>query len=177
MTVKTKKTEPALPLTFADVARKKMRERLTEYRAFVERAVAGEQLTEDDTVRVYDILTSLGLAPLTFERDVQGAKEYARQQAKWSDYQAQEPVLRQRGKQVAEEIKTLTEQLNGLKAEAHRIEVVSAHKAAGALQRVNELKTFHPHVLLPIDEAVEIRARALKLDAMTEDHAMAGRAS
>jgi len=50
-------------------------------------------------------------------------------------------------------------------------------KAAGAGQRVNELKALHPHVLLELDAAVDIRAKALKLDVPPPEPANAGRLS
>ncbi len=167
MTTKTRKTTspPEPPPTFGDIARKKIRQRLTEYRALVERAVAGEQLTEEDMVNAYDILTSVGLAPYAFERDVLGVREHGRQEAKWREYEAAEPDLRIGGKLVAGEIAELTKRLNELKSEAHKIETTAAFKAAGAAQRVNELKSLHPHVLLPLDAAVDVRAKALKVDA------------
>ena len=176
MKTKTKNTDTtsAAPPTFGEIARKKLRKRLTEYRGLVERAVAGEQLTEEDMVTAYDILTSVGLAPYAFERDVQGVREHARNLARWEEYSAAEPAMRARGKQLAEEIATLTKRLNELKAEAHRIDTTASLKATGALQRVNELKTLHPHVLLPMDSAVEVRAKALKLDMPTLEPAVAG---
>lgn len=176
MKTKTKNTDTTstAPPTFGEIARKKLRKRLTEYRGLVERAVAGEQLTEEDMVAAYDILTSVGLAPYAFERDVQGVREHARNLARWEEYSAAEPALRARGKQLNEEIATLTKRLNELKTEAHRIDTTASLKATGALQRVNELKTLHPHVLLPMDSAVEVRAKALKLDSPTLEPAAAG---
>lgn len=172
---KTKKTgEDSPPPTFADIARKKLRKRLTEYRAVVDRMVAGEQLTEADMVNAYDILTGMGLPPYTFERDVQGVREHDRNLSKWNACQQREPADRERGRQIVEEITTLTKRLNELKTEAHRLSVSGSMKAAGYLQRVNELKTLHPHVLLPVDEAVDVRAAALKLDAPPAELASMG---
>jgi len=178
MTVKTKTPAEATPLlSYAEVARKRLRQRLTEYRAIVEQAVAGKQLTEDQLGNVYDILSGIGLAPYTFERDVEGVKKHAQSLAKWHEYQQREPADRERQRVVGDEIKTLTEQLNGLKAEAHRLSMSLPLKAAGAGQRVNELKALHPHVLLDLDDAVDVRAKALKLDVPPPEAANAGRLS
>ena len=178
MTVKTKApAEATPPPSYAAVARKRLRQRLTEYRAFVEQAVAGKQLTEDQLGNAYDILSGIGLAPYAFERDVEGVKQHARSLAKWHEYQQREPADRERQRVVGEEIKTLTERLNGLKAEAHRLSMSLPLKAAGAGQRVNELLSLHPHVLLDLDAAVDVRAKALKLDVPPPEPANAGRLS
>lgn len=167
-------TLPDTPPTFADIAKKKLRKRLTEYRALVERAVEGEQLREEDLVNAFDCLTSMGIPPYAFDRDVAGVKDHARNLQRWTEWQEREPADRERGRQVAEEIATLTKRLNELKTEAHRLSVGVGMRAASCLQRVNELKALHPHVLLPIDEAVEVRAKALRLDAPLLEPAAAG---
>lgn len=178
MSVKTKTpAETTTPPSYAAVARKRLRQRLTEYRSLVEQAVAGQQLTEDQLGKVYDILSGIGLAPYTFERDVEGVKQHARNLAKWQEYRQREPADRERQQLVAEEIKTLTEQLNALRAEAHRLSMSLPLKAAGAGQRVNELMALHPHVLLDLDAAVDVRAKALKLDVPPPEAANAGRLS
>jgi hypothetical protein len=175
MTVKTRKaTEPTPPPTFADIARKRISQHLTAYRGFVERAVAGEQLNEDDMMGVYDALERLHLPTFTFERDVQGVKDHARCAGKAADAQAREPEQRQRGRQVTEEIAKLTKQLNELRAEAHRLSVGGPLKLTAYLQRLNELKSLHPHVLLPLDKAVELRASALKVDVPPPEPANPG---
>jgi hypothetical protein len=175
MTVKTRRAaEPTPPPTFADIARKRISQHLTAYRGFVERAAAGEQLNEDDMMGVFDALEKLQLPTFTFERDVMGVKDHARSAAKAADAEARGPEQRQRGRQVAEDITNLTKQLNELKAEAHRLSVGGPLKLAAYLQRVNELKTLHPHVLLPLDKAVEVRASALKVDVPPPEPANPG---
>jgi len=173
---RTKKGEPVAPLTFADIARKRIHQQLTAYRAVVEKAVAGEQLTEGDMASVFDCLEKLQLPTYTFERDVQGSKDHARNAAKAADAEAREPELRERGRQIADEIATLTKRLNELKAESHRISVSGTMKVVGYIQRLNELKALHPHVLLPLEAAVEVRAKAMKVDTPSPEPAFAGRA-
>ena len=178
MTVKTKTpAEPTPLLSYAAVARKRLRQRLTDYRSLVEAAVAGKQLTEDQLGNIYDILSGIGLPSFAFERDVEGVKQHARSLAKWTEYQQRELTDRERQRVVGGEIKALTEQLNSLKAEAHRLSTSLPLKAAGACQRVNELKALHPQVLLDLDDAVDVRAQALKLDVPSPEAANAGRLS
>jgi hypothetical protein len=175
MTLKTRKAaEPSPPPTFGDIARKRIRQHLSSYRGFVERAVAGEQLNEEDMTAVYDALEKLHLPTFTFERDVRGVKDHARSAGKAADAEAREPEQRQRGRQVTEDIAKLTKQLNELKAEAHRLSVGGPLKLAAYMQRVNELKSLHPHVLLPLDKAVEVRASAMNVDAPPPEPASPG---
>lgn len=163
------KSEDTTPPTFADVARKRIRAALTVYRSLVEKAVAGQQLGEEDMVSVYDSLERLKLAPFTFERDQAGIREHARNVEKWNAAVEREPAERERGRQVSEEITTLTKRLNELKAEAHRLSTSGPLKQAGYLQRVNQLVNDHPHVLIDLDKAVEVRAQAMRVDAPTPE--------
>ena len=149
------------PVTFEEIARKKLRERIEAYRGFVQRHAAGELLDETEMTQAAELLDHLGLPQYAFERDAKALINHARSLAKWEAYVANEPQMRERGKALTVEIKALAEKLNAAKAEVHRIELGSGMKAAAYGQTVNELRVNHPHVLADLDTAVQLRIEEL----------------
>jgi AcrR family transcriptional regulator len=158
----TKQPEPAAePVTLEQIATKRLRERIEAYRALVARHAAGEMLTVDDMERVAELLEQIGLPDYAFTRDADAINRHAKAHGKWTDFVADEPRQRERGKEVMAEIKAASERLAALKAEAHRIEIVTGSKITAYHTSMIQLAAEHPHVLGSIDEAVRLRGEAL----------------
>jgi len=158
----SKQPEPAAePVTLEQIAAKRLRERIEEYRGFVRRHAAGEVLDVAAMERVGELLEQIGLPEYAFARDAEAINRHALAQSKWQAFVADEPRQRERGKQVAAEIKAANEHLATLKAEAHRIEIVTGSKVVAYRTSMVQLATEHPHVLADINEAVRLRTEAL----------------
>jgi hypothetical protein len=126
----TKQPEPpAEPVTLEQIAAKRLRERIEEYRVLVARHAAGEVLTAEDMERVAELLEQIALPDYAFERDADAINRFAKTHAKWVAFTKDEPALRERAKQLVVEIKAATEKLTALRAEAHRVEMTTASKA------------------------------------------------
>jgi hypothetical protein len=157
---------PAIP-TYSEIIRKRIRADVTSYRSLVSRAASGEQLSESELIEAYETLGRIGYPPGQFEADLSAIRDHAKYKARWAEYLAKEPEERERARAVDREIDELKKQLDTLKAEAHRLSFGSGLKAAANLQRCNELATAHNHVLAEdVDQVVEMRARALRVDAV-----------
>jgi len=158
----SKQPEPAAePVTLEQIAAKRLRERIEEYRGFVRRHAAGEVLDVAAMERVGELLEQIGLPDYAFARDAEATNRYAKAHAKWAAFTNEEPALRERAKQLSVEIKEATAKLAALKAEAHRVEMSTASKAASYLTSANQLKAEHPHVLADLATAVKLRGEAL----------------
>jgi hypothetical protein len=151
----------APPVTFAEISRERLTKRVSEYRDFVNRRASGETLDHEQTEQLLDVMEALGLPEFAFERDAAATVSFRKTTAKWEAFVADEPKLRERGRELMGEIKTATERLNVLRTEAHRIEVVTGSKAAGYRTALNQMTNDHPHILLPIEDAVRLRSEAL----------------
>ena len=157
---------PPVP-SYGEIIRKRIRTDLTSYRSVVSRAAAGEQLSENEIVSAYETLGRLGYPPGQFEQDLAAVRDHAKHKARWSEFLAREPEERARHRQVEQELEELKNRINGLRAEAHRLSFGSGFKAAANLQRANELAATHGHVLADdLEQTVELRARALRVDAV-----------
>ena len=149
------------PVTFEEIANKRLRERLESYRAFVKRHAAGEVLKPNEMEVVAELLEQIGLPDYAFARDAEALNRYSKTASKWSAFVADEPAMRERGKALVAEIKEATERLNALRAEAHRIEIIGSGKAASYATSMNQLAAEHPHVLADIEVAVRLRSEEL----------------
>lgn len=157
--------EPPTVPSYSEVIRKRIRADLTAYRAMVARVVGGEQLGEDEILTAYETLHRLGFNPGQLEADVSAIGEHKRNREKWEAAVAREPAERARGKEIAAEIDTLKKRIGELQLEARRLQGL---KAVGYLQRCNQLADQFAHVVdADLDRAVETRARALKVDAVS----------
>jgi phosphoglycerate-specific signal transduction histidine kinase len=160
-TTKTRKAaEPTTPPTFADIARKRIREQLTAYRGFVERAVAGEQLEESELSQVADLLEGLGLPDFAWSRDVEAASRFAVSSGKLQAAVDAEPTNRQRTQELAKEVGVLQAKLRTLHEELRRAQS-GAGKVAAYGQTLSQLQHDHPQALADIDTAVTVRLEEL----------------
>jgi hypothetical protein len=157
---------PAIP-TYSEIIRKRIRADVTSYRSLVSRAASGEQLSEAELIEAYETLGRIGYPPGQFEADLSATREHTKYKTRWAEFLAREPGERERQREVDRQIGELKQQLDTLKAEAHRLSFGSGLKAAANLQRANELAAQHSHVLSEdVDQVVEMRARALRVDAV-----------
>lgn len=157
---------PAVP-SYREIIRRKILADVTSYRALVARAAAGEQLPETAILAAYETLARLGFKPGQLEQDLAAVREHAKNKTKWAEYVAKEPEARARQREVDKELEELKQRVNALRAEAHRLSYSVGMKAVGYLQRCTRLQVEHAHVLSDnLDQAVELRAAALRVDAV-----------
>jgi hypothetical protein len=157
---KTRNTEPSQPPTFDGIARKKMRERLTAYRAFVKRQAEGESLSEGDLSQVADLLEGMGLPDFAWSRDVEAAQRFAVTSGKLKVAVDAEPANRQRSLELAKEAEALQAKLRTLHEELRRTQA-GAGKVAGYGQTLRQLAADHPQALADIESAVTLRVEEL----------------
>ena len=158
--------DPPVVPSYGEIIRKRIRGDVSAYREIVTRAAAaGEQLSEAEILSAYETLQRLGFPPGQLEQDLAAVREHAKNKTRWSDHVAREPEERARLLEVEKELEQLKQRTNELRAQAHRLSFGSSMKAAGALQRCNELTLTYAHVLSDLEQAVEARARALRVDA------------
>lgn len=157
--------DPPVVPSYGEIIRKRIRDDVTAYREIVTRAAAGEQLSEVEILSAYETLQRLGFPPGQLEQDLAAVREHTKNKTRWSEYVAREPEERARLLEVEKELEQLKQRTNELRAQAHRLSFGSSMKAAGALQRCNELTVTYAHVLSDLEQAVEARARALRVDA------------
>ena len=162
MTVKTraKPAEPAAPPTFADIARKKMRDRLQAYRQFVKRQAEGEQLEEADLATVADCLEALQLPDYAWALHVEALQRHAAVSAKLRAVVDAEPEKRQRSLELAKEVEVLQAKLRTLQEELRRTHA-AAGKSAAYGQSLAQLAVEHAVVLADLDDAVTLRLEEL----------------
>lgn len=154
---KTRRKATAEPVTLEQIAKRKMRDRLTAYRELVTRAAAGEQLPEVDLDKAVDLLDSLGLPHYALQRDIQARTEFDAASKAQDEARARRPANDKRLLEIAERLKTLDAELTALKSERHALGVVADNSLAAVMARRHELEAGHPHVLLPLEDAVRFR--------------------
>jgi hypothetical protein len=152
-----KRKAPAEPLTFEQIAERKLRDRLTRYRELVARAAAGDQLAEADMESALEILEALGLPGFSWRRDITAKVDHDAVVKVEAETRAQRPKNEKRLEEIAERMKAVEAELASLREERHRIGSMSDHLLAGYMARVNELEANHPHVLGDLDAAVRFR--------------------
>lgn len=157
---RTKPADPAAPPTFADIARKKMRDRLQAYRQFVKRQAEGEQLEEAELATVADCLESLGLPDYAWALHVEALQRHAAVSAKLRAVVDAEPANRQRSVELAKEVEALQAKLRTLQEEQRRTQV-GAGKSAAYGQSLAQLAVEHAVVLADLDDAVTLRMEEL----------------
>jgi len=160
--MKTKPVEaaPAVPITFAEINARKVRERIEAYRGIVGRHAAGEMLTVEAMEQAAELLDQLGLPQYAFTRD---AEAMQRAKATGSKLQAAldgQPANAARAADLTVEIETLRKKLEMLREE-HRRASAGASKGTAYDQTLRQLAHDHPHVLADLDTAVRLRIEEL----------------
>lgn len=156
VTMKTRKTEPSPPPTFASISRKKMRERIESYRRQVRRAADGEQLNEADLSDVADLLSLLSLPDYAWSLHVEAMKRHDVAAAKLKAAVDAEPDNRQRSLELLKEIEALRVKLQTLTEEQRKAQA-AAGKAAAYEHSLRQLESENAVVIGDIDTAVTLR--------------------
>lgn len=154
------KEQAAPAVTFADVARKRMRDRIEQYRASVQRAAAGQQLDAAELEAALEALTTMGLPDYAWDRDVSAQRDYASTVQTLNEAQARRPASEARLTEIVARIRTIEEELKALRSERHTLADVDPMTRVNTQQRLNELALNHPHLFLDVAEAVRLRQEA-----------------
>jgi hypothetical protein len=146
----------AVPVTFAELAKGKAKERLEAYRGIVQRRADGEVLGVADMERAAELLDQLGLPLYCFDRDCEAIARFRLARDKYQAAVDAVPENQQRVAELADEIATAKSRLLMLH-EQHRIAAARIAKPANYVQSVQMIKLDHPHLLADLDEAAELR--------------------
>jgi hypothetical protein len=153
---KKKTAAPIEPVSFDEIARKRISERIEAYRALVQRYAAGEQMAEADLNQAAELMEQLGLPQYAFNRDAEAIQRHARTHAKWAAAIENEPASRERSRVLAGEIADTEKKLRALREEAHRVNG-AAGKSSSYSNTLAQLAADHPQVIADIDTAVRVR--------------------
>lgn len=157
---KSAAAQTAEPITFDEINRRKVRERIEAYRDIVTRRATGGRLTVEDMERASELLEQLGLPQFTFDRDVEAVQRFRAVTDKVDAATAAAPANKQRADELAVEIEATRRRLETLREE-HRTATAKANKPTAYVQSVAMLRHDHPHMLASLDEAVQVRIEEL----------------
>jgi len=157
---KTETPDTPLPITFDEINRRKVRERIEGYRDIVHRRANGATVTVEDMERAAELLELLGLPQYTFDRDVQAVQRFKAVSDKVQAAVDAVPANKQRAAELSAEIDATRAKLETLK-EQHRLAVAAMNKPAAYTQSVAMLQHDHPHVIGDLDQAVQLRIEEL----------------
>lgn len=160
-TKKTDKPQADLPpVSFAEIAARKMRERIEAYRDLVQRHAAGEVLEPQHYERASELLEQLGLPDYAFSRDAEAMQRHNRTHQKWAAAVESEPVARARAEELHREIQQLTAKVRAANEELRITQNVPG-KITSYAATLAQLAADHPQVLAGIDTAVRLRVDEL----------------
>lgn len=155
------KTKPAPePMTFAEIAHKRLRERIMQYRDLVQRHANGGTLGMAEMEAAADLMEQIGLPQYTFERDADAMRRFTLVQAKVQAAADAAPEHKARAAELGEKIDAMKKQLAAMQEE-HRLAVVKANKPGTYAHTLNQLASEHPTVIADIDTAVRLRSEEL----------------
>ena len=161
MTTATKAWVPAPPpMSFEEIAHRKVRDHLKAYRQIVEKHAAGELVSGDEMEAAAQSLDHLGLPGYTFARDVEALHRHKATTKKHDAAVVAEPEHTARAAELAVEIDAVRAKYQKLREE-HRL--ASSHSSQPALfrQTLEQLQLDHPHVLADLDIATQLRIEEL----------------
>lgn len=144
------------PPTFADIARKKMRERVEAYRSLLTRHAKGDPLTEADLSEVADLLELLGLPDYAWGRDTEAMQRFAVVEAKHRAAVDAAPAHQQRSVELARDVESLQAKLAVAREKLRRAQA-GANKSEAYSRSLAQLASEHPHAIGPIETAVSLR--------------------
>jgi hypothetical protein len=151
---------PATPITFADIAKAKAREKLEAYRGIVQRRADGEVLSVADMERAAELLDQLGLPLFTFDRDAEAIRRFRQARDKYQAAADAVPENQRRAAELPEEIAAAKSRWLTLQEE-YRLAMARVAKPAAYLSSVQMISLDHPHLLADLDEAAELRIAEL----------------
>lgn len=160
MTKTKKKTEPGSPPTLADIAHRKMMERIDTYRGLVKRQAEGEPLGDVDLTTVAECLEALGLPDYSWAMHVEALQRHATISAKAKAATDAGPANRQRSLELGQEIEALQAKLRTLVEERRKAES-GANKGATYDHSLSQLAVEHAVVLADLDTAARLRLEEL----------------
>jgi len=166
MTTATAKKKPELiepvpvPVTFDEIARRKVRERIEAYREIVTRRADGKPMTVADMEKAGELLDHLGLPGYAFDRDAEAVLKFRAAAAKMQAAVDAVPPAKQRAEELGVEIESLRQKLVALREE-HRLAVCKVSKPQAYSASVAMLQNDHPVVLADLDVAVRLRLEEL----------------
>ena len=164
MTAATAKKKPELiepvPVTFDEIARRKVRERIEAYRDIVTRRADGKPMTVADMEKAGELLDHLGLPGYAFDRDAEAVLKFRAAADKMQNAINAVPAARQRAEELSVEIEQMRQKLVALREE-HRLTVAKANKPTAYSTSVAMLQNDHPVVLADLDVAVRLRVEEL----------------
>jgi hypothetical protein len=164
MTTATAKKKPEaiepVPVTFDEIARRKVRERIEAYREIVTRRADGKPMTVADMEKAGDLLDHLGLPGFAFDRDTEAMLKYRAAAAKMQAAVDAVPASRERAEALSVEIEQMRQKLVALREE-HRLAVCKVSKPQAYSASVVMLQNDHPNVLADLDVAVRLRVEEL----------------
>ena len=161
-TANKKKPEAIEPLavTFDEIARRKMRERVEAYRGIVTRRADGKTISVSDMEKAGDLLDHLGLPNFAFDRDTEAVVKFRAAAAKMQAAVDAVPAAKQRAEELAAEIEAQRQRLVALREE-HRLAVARISKPQAYSGSLAMLQSDHPVVLADLDVAVRFRVAEL----------------
>lgn len=155
------KPEPApQPISFDEIAHKRMAERITTYRELVGRHSTGQTLTTGEMETIADLLDLLGLPQYAFTRDAEAMQRFALVQAKTVAAVEAVPENKARAAELAAKVEETRRQLQALQ-EQHRIAVTKTTKPTAYEHTLAQLASEHPTVLADIATATRLRCEEL----------------
>jgi uncharacterized protein YggE len=164
MTTTTAKKKPEaiepVPVTFDEIDRRKVRERVEAYRDIVTRRADGKIITVADMEKAGELLDHLGPLGYAFDRDAEAVLRFRVAAAKMQAAINAVHSAKQRGDELATEIEVLRQKLVALREE-HRLTVAKVSKPTAYSASVVMLQNDHPVVLADLDVAVRLRVDEL----------------
>jgi len=148
------------PISFDEIARKRLAGWITAYRELVHRHAAGEMLNEAELEKAAELLDHLGLPAFAFDRDAAAVQSHDRAKAKWQSAVDRVPECQSRSEELAIEIAALRAKVAQLSEEARKA-TAGIGKPSAYLATLAQLAHDHPHVLADVDEAVAHRKEEL----------------
>jgi hypothetical protein len=152
------------PLTYEQIADRKLRDTLEEYRAIVERGAGGEMLPEADLERAVELLTVLRLPELSFKQHVTAAREYAAAVGRQAELEAAGPAERAELVQLNSDVERLLKLIEEKRLRAQALQYGET-QLINAMRKQNELLTLYPDVVGPLDNAVSRRIAKRQAEA------------
>jgi sulfur carrier protein ThiS len=149
-----------VPVTFDEIAKRKVRERIEAYREIVTRRADGKPMAVADMEKAGDLLDHLGLPGYAFERDTEAVLKFRAAAAKLQGAVDAVPPAKQRAEELGAEIEVLRQKLVALR-EDHRLTVAKIGKPTAYSASVAMLQNDHPNVLADLDVAVRLRLEEL----------------
>jgi len=152
----TAKKRKAEPLTFEQIAERKLRETLEQYRGYAERSSAGEFLNENDLEEVAALLAQLRLPELAWSQHMQAIRDNKAAAEKQRQIEAAKPAEEQELRELTAEVRRLEKLLEETRLQLRSVQR-GEMRIVDVLRKQNELRVLYPDVIDSLDNAVKRR--------------------